>query len=728
MAIKYLSTGWKADLKDRSISSNRVYIDFRREEYPPYASDLSYTVMTSGDNQPGSHNLTGGHATYLLELTDPVTIRARVYPNFVYNVGSNQYILSWYRDSTHYLILYYRQAPDSRYQLDWKDGDTVQSLNSTTYTDNSHQAWTDIDIVLDFTNKTGALYINRSLIDDTWSGTMDTKSSNVPLFCIRHYNGTEGNYKINHVRVFPNLEATATQIANDYKDVTNEEIVWHFNGEGVGRTRCNVTRFVENVYTEKSVESFDTGAAGANSANVTLLSTSGEFADDQYAAFDPTSDSFNGTSSQKYMQNRCRLEIETWYSNVYDFVFTGQIEEGGFSRLSAQSIGQRVTVNAYDMMTLMDRKFVRKAKYFENHKIASTTDEANSLAHDIPRLATKDDIYNFAANSSFENATIGNSWILGDTGTGATLNRAAGGLFGSYEGQLSYGDALCAAYQDITFIGNKKLNVGETWSFSIWLKCASAVSNANSRIWLVEKDDAGENDTSSTIISLSGDEGWDLFSVSHTITDSDSNKLRIRIYLNDNITLSMDGVMLIQNDRALNWFILNSNDGTGGVESADDAVAGSYDHIGFDVEDVDITHPWALIPQGGNVGEHVRMLGDAVAATYNGLDEAGTYILSCKLSTESDPTSLETIDENEFISIETAMEIEPANKIEVHGIRIEKSTNESMVWGAAAAGAFQAGSGVSKIAETVSTGKIWPTTGSTGVDSMQPFWAKYGQV
>lgn len=93
----------------------------------------------------------------------------------------------------------------------------------------------------------------------------------------------------------------------------------------------------------------------------------------------------------------------------------------------------------------------------------------------------------------------------------------------------------------------------------------------------------------------------------------------------------------------------------------------------------------------------------------------------------ADPPILDTVTADDFISLETQMEIEPANKIVVHGIVIEKSTNESAVWNAAAAGAFKSGAG-SKIAETVTTGKIWPTTGSTGTEGKQPFWAKYGEV
>ena len=107
MAVKWISEAWEADLKTRAFPTERVYIDFKQEIYPPFASDLTYTLTAVGDNQPGSHNVTGGNAYYMLELTDPVTVRARVYPNFDYDTGDDQSIWTWYADADSYLRLLY---------------------------------------------------------------------------------------------------------------------------------------------------------------------------------------------------------------------------------------------------------------------------------------------------------------------------------------------------------------------------------------------------------------------------------------------------------------------------------------------------------------------------------------------------------------------------------------------------------------------------------------------
>ena len=94
----------------------------------------------------------------------------------------------------------------------------------------------------------------------------------------------------------------------------------------------------------------------------------------------------------------------------------------------------------------------------------------------------------------------------------------------------------------------------------------------------------------------------------------------------------------------INCFILNNNDGAAGVESADDADSDSYDTIGFDVDAVNVEHPWALVPQDTPIWDHLKDLGDACGNMYLGLDECGTLKLRAKLKTGySDPSSLETI-------------------------------------------------------------------------------------
>ena len=48
MASKYLSTAWKGDLKTRVYPTERIYIDFRQEIYPPYAGELILGDINEG--------------------------------------------------------------------------------------------------------------------------------------------------------------------------------------------------------------------------------------------------------------------------------------------------------------------------------------------------------------------------------------------------------------------------------------------------------------------------------------------------------------------------------------------------------------------------------------------------------------------------------------------------------------------------------------------------------
>ena len=182
MSIKAIADAWKADLKTFP-ADERVYLDSRKEIYPPFGSDLTYTIVSSTPTQPGSHNLTGGNAYYMLELASTLSIRARVYPTFDYDTGDDQPIWSWYIDANNYLTLYYDQTTD-HFRLKWKDGGTERYMQGPQISDNSHQAWTDFDCTIDLTTGTNlgsVMYINRSNVDtgdslfNEWSGTIDAK-------------------------------------------------------------------------------------------------------------------------------------------------------------------------------------------------------------------------------------------------------------------------------------------------------------------------------------------------------------------------------------------------------------------------------------------------------------------------------------------------------------------------------------------------------------------------
>jgi hypothetical protein len=489
------------------------------------------------------------------------------------------------------------------------------------------------------------------------------------------------------------------------------------NGHGTGHTRCNVSTRVTGIDIGRSIES-PLGQANPNTLSVELMSPNGQFADDQYAAFSPAAEVYNGTSAQKYLQTRCPIEVETWYGGMYEHEFVGRLDDGMFQRQSGVGDISRVSVQAMDRTDDMKRRTKQKGKAYENYELCNTSTSTTSLFHTIAKFESQPEWYNFLANSSFENTTAANSWVV--TGTSATVTRAAGGLVGSYQLDWLVAGMASTMGQKVTFSGTKKLNVGQNWNYSIYAKSATAF---NCVLRLNELAVGGTAITTNSVAtaSFTAGTGWVKMEKTVTISTSATAILQAQLYSLSTATLSIDCAMLIQNDKSLPWCVLNNNDGAAGVESADDADSGVYDTMGFDVDDAMIVHPWARVEQGENVWEYLTQIGDATAARYIGMDSAGTLKYRTIFKTSyADPSSIATI--SALQNIDTVVDVAQANKIVVHGVTINKDTMLRQVWDAAAAGCFTM-DGTSWIRETVANGGNWPTALTSS-----EFWASYGDV
>ena len=710
MAIRFAAEAWRTNLETGHPSAKdfRFYVDFRQQAYPPLDDTTTYNVITSADNEPGSHNLAGGYCNYMLDMPTSFTLALRVLPSFAYNVAGDQPLVSWYVDADHYFTVLYTAA-DDKITVKYKDGTNDRTMKSAAYaSDLALQVWQDIVVVADLANSDGLLYIDRDAKASDWSAGADVKATNFPKLQLRGENGTAGNWIINYVRLFPSVEATAAQVAADLV-MLNEEIYWPLNGVAIGSTRCNVTTFVESFDYDAKVERPENGAQCANSLSVVLRSNSGEFADDQYAAFDASASVYNGLSSQKYLQRRCPVIAEHWYSHVFDPFFVGRLDGSCFSRTSPADDLSRVTIVCEDFVSEIAREESKHGTYYEDHDLCSTT-ESDSLVHKFVRLASQRSVKNYASNSSFENATIANSWAV--SGAGATLVRAAGGLFGTFQGDMDYGAATCTTAQTVTFTGDARLSVGDSYTFSIYLKSASACAY---NIYLAEADSGGDNDDTSAAWTLAGGDGWKRFSVTHTVTDATSDRLIARISCDDNVLLSMDGAMWTVGKTAYNFFVLNNNDGVAGVESADDADSATYDLIGFDADPVAIEHPWAVIAQNENAWDPLKDIANATAAYYMGMDPAGTFRYRSPFKTGyTDPSSTLTITAGvSDVSTELA---EMANAVVIRGSKILKDTDTREVWNWGLSSVAPASGGY----ETLSDAEVFPATAT-----YPEFWAQY---
>jgi hypothetical protein len=712
MSIKFIPAAWQTNLKTGFPQDHRTYIDFRQQQYQEIAGSPTFTVMTSADNRPGSHNFTGGYANYLLDMPSKFTYDIYFIPTFSYTGGTNQYLWAWYNAGTNYIVFYFDVAAH-RYTLAWKDGGTVRTMVSSAYAnDGTFQVWTRATFSLDLTtgNTAGSeFFLQGASVSTAWSGNIDVKASYFPILTMRGYGSTSGNYTINYARLFSGINSTAAEVLANFSAKKDEEIVWHFNGCALGHTRCSVTSRVRSIDIERSVES-PAGRSNSNFSTVSLLSPQGQFADDQYAAFAPASEIYNGTSSQSYMKQRCPIEIEIWYGGLFELEFAGRLDDNIFKRQSQFDAISMVTISAYDLVDDIKNKVRQKSYSFENYSICDPASTTTSLVHTIADMA-RPEWYNFLGNSSFENATIGNSWLV--AGAGATIARAAGGLLGGFQCDLTYGAATANLYQIVSFTGSKKLNVGQKWTASVYVKAASAAAG---NVYLYGYAGAALRETASSAYSLAGGEGWRRYSVTYTIADATVNTLRFSV--STGASISFDCAMLIQNGQALNWFVLNSADGTAGTISADSAMSSLYNIFGYDVDDAAITHPWALVKQGTSIWNYLSQIADATAARYLGCDACGTIKFRTPFKAGyADPASLLTIVTTQ--NIDSNLTLNQANKVLIHGVKILKDAKVTQIWSAEKTSFFARDSN-GYLYESIANGATWPDPATYG-----DFWAAY---
>ena len=707
MAIKWIGAAWRANLETYT-AAERFYLDFRQKVYPPLAGhDLEFDLHTSGDNKPGSHYLSGGNAYYALNMPATFILSVEVYPNFAFDVGANQRICGWFIDGAALWLFYYDEATD-KFTLAFGDGGNLRYLTSRQFDDGSNHEdidqWMRWDIIFDSTtgDTTGSkLYYNRNLEDDAWDDSIDAKTNIFPLFEIRALNGTEGDYKINFVRLFPGV--VTDDVVNDHKARQEEEIYWSLNGHGAGQTRCNIGRLVRKYFINQKL-------GGANSCMLELYSTEGEFADEQYAVYQPTSESFNGLSTQAYLQYRCPMIVESWYANAFEPIFVGRVDEDYFQRHSPGGGETIVTVTAEDAVADCGQKMIEHAISYEDFDLCDPTNEAASLLHVITRLALQKSVTNYLANSSFENATIGDSWLE----SGGTLTKDADFLLGSACAKLDADDASAETLQQtVLFTRTKKLNVGDTYNLAIYLKSAGA---ATANIEIEEHDVGGYNDQSVQAYTLAGGEGWYKWEVSHQITDEDSDRLIVVIHVADGEIIFADCAMLVQADTAYDWIVLNNNDGASAVAAADDADSATYETIGYDTDAAAITHPWALVKEGSNVWRQVKNLAIATIARYYGVDSSGAFVFKPGIDEPADPSPILTLP-TVMTELDSQLQLQQANRIIVHGIKIVEDTHTQLVWSAKASRLF--GDDADLVIEIVN-GEIWPDP-----DEYGELWAKY---
>ena len=406
-------------------------------------------------------------------------------------------------------------------------------------------------------------------------------------------------------------------------------------------------------------------------------------------------------------------------TNVYDSWQHVSISRGGHA-----------FTYAYPQIQIAAAAAINETVYIDDIKLvpddlSEATD--NSLFHKIAKRGYRKTIQ-YLSNNSFENADITLSWLVS---TGGTLNRdAADGFFGSVSGELIPGAAEEYAYQQVTFLLTCKLNVGDKFNFSCYLKSTAAATGANNYLRLYEKTSPSTNNAyTDESYTLAGGEGYKRFDVSHTITTSTSNLLQVEIWADAGDTINIDGAMLTPTEEALNYFVVNALNGTAGVSLADLGVEISYPWHGFKTRNVDYIHPWRRMDQNTTVWQNIKSVGTGTGARYCGMDESGALVNYSILDNDfSDAVPIgELTDVSTDLNyarhdgISIALDALSANKLYGLGDKYEVGTVERLIWLASSTGNFAESTADQQLAESVLASAYWPNP-----DDYAEYWAEYG--
>lgn len=396
-----------------------------------------------------------------------------------------------------------------------------------------------------------------------------------------------------------------------------------------------------------------------------------------------------------------------------DQLYLGAIAPGSFSRSTPHMDMSTVSVNAEDSISEIARRVVRKSRSWADYYLARATPSSNSVFHEIAWLATKREHYNYLTNSGFENTTIGNSWVV-DAGT---LTRdTTFVLQGTYCGKMVMAGATNKPSQTVLF---QDLTAGEQFTGSIYIYSASAYSGA---VKLYEYDGVTLKATATTSFTHSG-LGWDRIVVPHTITDSNSDRIKMEISATTAVTYYVDCAMLKYGGDVPYW-VLNTNDGAAGVSAIGSEIAGTYEYVGIDADDVTYQHPWAWIQQDDNVWDNLKQIGDACGAR-NILISPGGVLRFRSGITSALPASLGSIEGMD--SVGSGQQNIICNKVSVKGCKVIKKPNVECVWQAKAAGIeSDAGTASGEFSRTIpASGGTLPNVTTDGTTELD---ATYGRI
>jgi hypothetical protein len=704
MAIKYIPQEWKDQLAGGSSDYSSLfdfYINPRGRVFPSLTS-TGVTYVKNGptvrENMKGTYRLqttASNSLTYVYTMSQRFIVEGWFKPDFEYNVASNQTIFQC-GDAAEFSIIY--NATTDKFDMIQSPGTTISSSQFTAT--GSLATWFYLRAWYDNIGKLAGFYLWRNT-DEIFCNTQNVPGAGafVPLNTISFFPSValQSSYWIIH-------ELDDTLTTGQYKTYqADRQTIFDFNGTTLGRERIRIprTRDSTDLRGVKDFTITKTGSGKANTANLNLYNFFGQWSDDQYDAFNPFQGYYNGP--QKYLQNRVGVEIESHYIttraplypsdtlypalNLYpsgplgtscvETVFIGRTTPGAFSRNSPNWQESMVSVDAEDGISeLGETKLSRSYAYDSlvgytgsppatayDYHLCDPTQESLSLVHLITRLVTKHEIRNYALNSSFENATIGNSWLA----SGLTLTRDATPQFGTYGAKAI---ATTGQYfrQTVKFETVDFIDQGEIFNFSAFVRQGTA---STVKLQIEELDNTGTLIGSATETACGTDTGvFTRVNVARTILSPLCTQLRITFYAVGNSTFYVDGVMLTRGIDPVDYFVLNANDGASGIGSAESYASYLYDTKAIDTAVSALSHPYAIVNKGDTAWDHLKDINEALIPRYVGETCDGVLKFDFAYN-EIDPAIIGAIED--VASIQTSLDINQENSIKVEGIIIDKT-------------------------------------------------------
>jgi len=544
------------------------------------------------------------------------------------------------------------------------EGSTMTSDTLLTYEVN------DITCVIN----TGDISASKIYINDTVSATTDsgtfTKTTNFLDLSL----GGDGA-QLGYLKIFPDYLASAADVANRFKTVYSEFLHWDFNGVAIGQAKCNVNRFVDRYNLSRKAQDIQTGSAGANRAGITFVNDitglQGSFSDDQYGTYNPANGIYNGTTDERYLTDRFKAYIETWYLNNYEPMFIGRLDKSLLKRdKGADSLG-KVSGSFADDITKIAETKLNDGFVYENYYLSDNVTPADSLLHQIIKKGSQNTVTNYCTNSAIDNAA---SWAV----DGSDI------------------------VQTITF---DNLSAGEYFTFSV-----NVVAAWSGDIVLIEADALGDND-STTLAVAETLTGENKYSVTHKVTDSDSTKIIIKLTGYTAYSNFEEGQL--EKAKVNSWFyVANTNLGTAGVADEADATTNTYQTLGIIAQTYLEQKRWHQQEPDQSLWESLKDISVASGGRYLGLQSNGVFRFDCALAEDTDPETIKTLDDTEAVA--TDLGNYKTNKLLVSGVNIIVYPTDVTVWNSLASGSFEDADYV------VANGDTWPDP-----DEYGDFYAQY---